>query len=287
MRALRLFKKYFLNQQPASGPVKQRDFDMYLEPVSLEGYKKELLSFGFRYKMLESIRYKNKSYDIFQVDLPGSKPKKRLLIFAGVHGNEFAAALSVVDLLKDIKQNAKHYAHLDIRIVTPLNPVGFVYQSRYNEAGRDINRDFKDFSTIGGRIQKEAVEDFKPDMLISLHEGPQDGFFVIAEGNTPKAWRKVILQALKSEHVSLARKIFGFGVSIRGYWHKQRFVYVLQKLLGIYTLGRFAYENGVILLTTESSWTNRSVEARKKPHVVVIRTVANITATVLRSSVSP
>jgi hypothetical protein len=274
MGAFKLFKKYFLNRQPASGPVKQNDFAMHLEPVDLQGYKKQLFSFGFAHKILETIHYKNKLYEIFQINVPGKEARKRLLIFAGVHGNEFAAALSVIDALKDIKQNHDHYAHLDIRIVTPLNPVGFVHQSRYNEVGRDINRDFKDFSTTGGRIQKEVIEQFKPDVLISLHEGPQDGFFVITEGNTPKAWRGSILQALKSERVELARKIFGFGVSIEGYWYKWRFVYGLQKLLGIYTLGRYAYEQGVILLTTESSWTSKDIEARKKPHVTVIRAVA-------------
>lgn len=274
MKSLQLFKKYFLNRQPATGPVKQYDFAMHLESVDLEEYKKQLFSFGFTHKILETIRYKNKPYEIFQIDVPGKEARKRLLIFAGVHGNEFAAALSVIDVLKDINQNPEHYAHLNIRIVAPLNPVGFVHQSRYNEVGQDVNRDFKNFSTTGGRIQKEVIEQFKPDVLISLHEGPQDGFFVITEGNTPKAWRGSILQALKSERVELARKIFGFGVSIEGYWYKWRFVYGLQKLLGIYTLGRYAYEQGVILLTTESSWTSKNIKARRKPHVVVVRTVA-------------
>lgn len=277
MRSLRLFKKYFLNRQPASGPVKQRDFTMYLEPVSMEEYKKNIFAQGFAHKTLEVIRYKNTSYEIFQIDKP-AKGGKRALIFAGVHGNEFAAVLSAIDILRDMRRNPEHYAHLDVRMLTPLNPVGFVHQSRYNEIGRDINRDFKDFSTVGGRIQKEAIEQFRPDVLISLHEGPQEGFFVIAEPNVPKAWREHVLEALQSERVELARKIFGFGVGIEGYWYKRRFVHGLQKLLGIYTLGRYAYEQGVISLTTESSWYSKDVTARKKPHVLVVRAVAELQA---------
>lgn len=274
MNSLKLFKKYFLNQQPASGPVKQHDFAMYLEPVSLEEYREQLFSYGFPHKTLATIDYKNKLYGVFQLDVVGKKAKKRLLIFAGVHGNEFAAALSVIDVLKDIKQDPKQYAHLDIRIIAPLNPVGFVHQSRYNEVGQDINRDFRDFSTTGGRIQKEAIEHFKPDVLISLHEGPQDGFFVIAEGNTPKAWREPMLKALEVNGIELARKTLGFWINIKGYWYKRRFIYGIQKLLGIYTLGGYTYEEGIVLLTTESSWVGKDIEARKKPHVIVVRIVA-------------
>lgn len=273
MSSLKLFKKYFLNHQPANGPVKQDDFDMYLEPVSLEEYKKALFAYKFDTKVLATIGYQSKPYEILQLDIPGDRSAKGLLIFAGVHGNEFAAALAVPDLLEEIQANPATYADWNIRIVTPLNPVGFVYQSRYNEIGRDINRDFKDFSTMGGKLQKEAIEQFKPDVLISLHEGPQDGFFVIAEGGTPTAWREHLTTSLKGEGIKLAQKSF-FGMNIgEGYWQKNRFIYALQKLFGIYTLGRYAHEHGIILLTTESPWGGHDVEARKRPHVVVIRTV--------------
>lgn len=274
MKSLKLFQKYFLSQQPTNGPVKQDDFYMHLEPVSFEEYKKTLVAYGFDNKVLTTIDYQNEQYEILQLDVPGSEPTERLLIFAGVHGNEFAAALSIIDLLEDIKRNPTVYSKRNIRIITPLNPVGFVHQSRYNEVGRDINRDFKDFSTTGGRLQKEAIKQFKPNAIISLHEGPQAGFFVIAEGNTPKAWRERIAAELKNEGIVLARKSF-FGVKIgHGIWQKQRLVYVLQRLFGIYTLGRYAYEHGIILLTTESSWKSKDVEARKRPHIVVIRAVA-------------
>lgn len=280
MRPLKLLRKYFLSHHPANGPVKQNDFDMHLEPVSLEEYKKALFAYGFDSKVLATIEYQSKQYEILQLDISGDKPAKRLLIFAGVHGNEFAAVLAVLDLLEDIKQNPAAYAKWDIRIATPLNPVGFVHQSRYNEIGRDVNRDFKDFSTVGGRLQKEVIDNFKPDAIISLHEGPHDDFFVIAEGNMPKAWHEHITTKLRGAGVTLAQKSF-FGIKIgQGIWQKQRFVYALQKLFGIYTLGRYAYEHNIILLTTESSWRSRDVEARKRPHIVVVRAVAALRETV-------
>jgi hypothetical protein len=276
MSSPKLFIKYFMNKQPASGPVKQTDFAMHLEPVSLGAYKKALSAYEFACKTSATIRYQNKNYDIFQLDIPGKSPTGRLLIFAGVHGNEFAASLSVLDILDDIKRNPAHYESLHVRIITPLNPVGLVHQSRYNETGNDINRDFKQFATVGGQLQKEAIAHYKPNILITLHEGPQEGFFVLAEETVPKGWRSAIVRALKAEDVELADKSF-FGLPIgKGYWRKWHFLYALQKLLGIYTLGRYARERNIITLTTESPWAARNVAARKRPHAIVVKTVATV-----------
>lgn len=274
MNALKLFTKYFLNQQPAAGPVKQTDFaDMYVEPVDFEVYKKEVRSLCENTQILKTITYNGKPYEVLQLDI-NPQARKRLLIFAGVHGNEFAAALAVIDLLKDIKQYPGNYRNCHLRIIAPLNPVGLVYQSRYNEIGRDINRDFKDFVTVGGKLQKQAIEEFNPDFLITLHEGPQDGFFVVAENDTPKSLQSKLVQALEKEDVQLAKKSFlRFGIS-KGYWHKARFFYAIQKLLGIYTLGRFSHERKLPQLTTESPWASKDVAVRRKGHVVTVRTVA-------------
>jgi hypothetical protein len=273
MKALRLFKKYFLDSQPAQGPVKQNDFDMYLEPVDFEKYLSDLQSSGFSHATVETIVYNNVRHNVIQLDI-NSGSKKRLLIFSGVHGNEFAAASSVTELLHDIRQKPEIYKQCHIRIITPLNPVGFVHQSRYNETGRDINRDFKNFLTVGGKLQRKIIQDFKPDFLVSLHEGPQDGFFVVAEGDVKKELKSILINALKTEKVQLARKSF-LQLNIgEGYWQKNDLFYAMQKLLGIYTLGRYSHDLHIPQLTTESPWTGRDIEARKKPHVITIRTVA-------------
>lgn len=273
MKPLRLLRKYFLDRQPATGPVKQSDFAMHLESVDLGKYKKALLAYGCEHRVLAAVEYQRKSYEILQLEIPSPEATKRLLIFAGVHGNEFAAMLAVADILEDIQQHKEVYKHWNIRIITPINPVGVAHQSRYNETGNDINRDFKDFKTTGARLQKEAIETFQPDVIISLHEGPQRGFFVIAERSTHRAWQEYVINALQREDVRLAAKSF-LGMKLaQGWWSKPRIVYALQKLFGIYTLGRFAHERNIPLLTTESSWASKDVAVRKRAHVVTVRAV--------------
>lgn len=272
----KLLTKYFLNNCPADGPVKQTDFEMYSEPVDLAKYKEEIFSYSdiATINVLETTKYQDKDYEIYQVDIKNPQAEKNLLIFAATHGNEFASALVIEDLLNQVRQNGEMYKSWNIRIITPINPVGLAYDSRYNENGCDINRDFENFSTIGAKIQRQAIEQFKPQVIVSLHEGPQGGFFVIAESPVSETLRKAILFNLKKEEIHLAQKSFlGIPLSDSGLWYKKSFVYGLQKLFSIHTLGGYAHENNLTILTTESPWTSKDVELRKKPHLVVIKTV--------------
>lgn len=272
----KLLTKYFLNDCPANGPVKQTDFEMYSESVDLAKYKDQIFSYNdiATANVLETIKYQDKDYEIYQVDIQNSQAGKNLLIFAATHGNEFASALAIEDLLNDVRQNNEMYKGWNIRIITPVNPVGLAHESRYNENGCDINRDFENFSTVGAKIQKQAIEQFKPQVVVSLHEGPQDGFFVIAESPVSETLRKAVLSNLKKEEIHLAQKSFlAIPLSDSGLWYKKSFVYGLQKLFSIHTLGRYAHENNLAILTTESPWTNKNVESRKKPHLIVIKSV--------------
>lgn len=272
----KLLTKYFLNDCPADGPVKQTDFDMYSEPVDLEKYREEIFSYSdiAKVSVLETVEYQDKTFEVYQIDVENPQAKKNLLIFSATHGNEFVSALVVPELLNDARQNVTKYKNWNIRIIAPVNPVGLANESRYNEKGCDINRDFENFSTVGAQIQKKAIEQFKPDAVISMHEGPQDGFFVIAESPTPETLREAIVAKLEDAKIHLAQKSFlKILLSDSGLWYKKSFVYGLQKLFSIHTLGRYAHENGIITLTTESPWQSENIELRKKPHLIVIEAV--------------
>jgi len=272
----RLLWKYYLSVCAEEGPARQTDFEMYLEPLDLGEYRQEIFSFrpGFNITVLSTITYRDESYEIYQIDKKHSRASRNLLIFAATHGNEFAGALVIPDLLEDMRAHPSFYENWNIRIVTPINPVGLAYGSRYDQNGCDINRDFQHFSTTGATLQKQAIDEFGPDVIITLHEGPQDGFFMFAEQATPKALENAILHKLQSEKIVLARKSYlGLSLADSGLWHKESFVYALQKLFGIYTLGRYAYDHKLAMLTTESPWASTDVEERKRPHLLVIKTV--------------
>ncbi|MDA2922752.1 DUF2817 domain-containing protein [Patescibacteria group bacterium AH-259-L07] len=274
IKPLSFLTKYYLHECPEKSSVKQDDFEMYLEPLDLEKYKQDIFSFDkvFDISVAETLAYREQDFEIYQIDKNGDG--QNMLIFAATHGSEFASALVVSDLLNEIAKNPELYEAWNIRILTPINPVGVKHQSRYNEDGCDINRDFQHFLTKGAKLQRQTIDEFNPDVIVSLHEGPQDGFFVIAENSVPPDLQKAIATDLQSVNVALARKsFFGIPLSDSGIWHKKPFVYFVQKLFGIHTLGRYANERGIPMFTTESNWKVRDVNERKKPHLLLIKSV--------------
>lgn len=276
-RPLQLFHKYYLTPCAADGPEKQTDFEMRLEKVDLEAYYESLEQFAdkFDVRVINEVSYENKKYPIYQIDSINENSQNRLLLFAATHGNEFASALVIPELLRKIGKN-EMYQSWNIRIVTPVNPVGLDYQSRYNENGCDINRDFNDFQTLGAKIQRDAIQEFNPDIIISLHEGPQKGFFVISTASVSLELESSILSELQKEEVQMASKSFlGLPLAKEGLMHEGFVITMAKKIFGIHTLGRFGESQGVGVITTESSWFDNDIQNRIKPHMVVVETVVN------------
>lgn len=185
-----------------------------------------------------------------------------MLLFAATHGNEFASALVIPELLSEIANNESYQAW-DIRIITPVNPVGLDYQSRYNPNGCNINRDFKSLQTVGAQIQRDAIQEFIPDIIISLHEGPQKGFFAIGTSSVSHDLEDSILSVLKGDQVQMANKsFFGLPLAKSGLMHEGLFINMAKKIFGIHTLGWYGETQGIGVITTESSWLETDVQKK-------------------------
>ena len=190
-----------------------------------------------------------------------------------MHGNEPAGTMAVPTLLDELRRK-KISEDWHIRIITPVNPVGLEYQSRYNEDGCDINRDFSSFRTLEAQMQGEVVSNFKPNLIISFHEGPHDGFFMFTTSDVSHALEEAVLNKLQEHNVSLAEKsFFGLPLSKKGLWHEGAITSGMKKLLGVHTLGRYGQDQGIGVITTESSWINANLKERVQPHTWVIKAV--------------
>jgi hypothetical protein len=274
---LNLFRKYYLNPRPARSPKKHMDFKVFLKKIDLNKYYKSLIKFRktFHIKKLVSIKYKKKKYPIYQIDIK-NKAKKNILIFATTHGVEFASALAIPKLLIDIKKNRDFYKKWNIRIITPINPVGLEYQSRYNEKGYDINRDFKKFLTHGARIQRDSILKFKPDIVVSLHEafGESEGeFYIIDNPYVPKELEIKIKKFLEKNKVKINKKDFT-GRKIRhGRMKLGHFLIFMMNLFPIKSIETFTSRLKIPLVTTESSWKLKNIQKRIKPHILTIKAI--------------
>jgi hypothetical protein len=135
-----------------------------------------------------------KGVPIFQIDHQSSTPEARkILVFALIHGDEFpsgSVARSWLERLTKIPTR-NHW-----RIIPVLNPDGVKNKTRYNANGVDLNRNFptKDWdgqalkyweqktkkdkrrypgpsaaSEVETRCAMAEIDDYKPDLILSIH----------------------------------------------------------------------------------------------------------------------
>lgn len=272
---LALFAKYHLKRRVFDHPARETALGIVPLELDLDAYVREMQSYAGRFEVgtLGEIVYRDTSYPILEVRAP-REGAKRLLVLAGVHGNEHAGILAVPSILERWTDH-----HVDLTIITPVNPVGAAHLSRYNGQGYDINRDFVRFDTEEARLVRALFERLSPDFVVSLHEGPQDATFMFANRAVDPALAARLLEAMEAGGVALARTdYFGRTLEPPGYAPLGPIGYGLSWLwartLGMMATGMYADARRIPELTLESSWRLPSKQARVRAHVELVLALA-------------
>ncbi|PQL93421.1 M14 family zinc carboxypeptidase [Apibacter adventoris] len=100
--------------------------------------------------------------------------KKNILLWTQMHGNETTGTLSVLDLLKFLKNENKLakeiFEKFTLDIVLMLNPDGSEIWTRRNIMNIDVNRDFLAEASPEIRILKNLVKEKIYDLAFNLHD---------------------------------------------------------------------------------------------------------------------
>jgi hypothetical protein len=105
------------------------------------------------------------------------------LINAAIHGNEPASAEAAARFIEELSGSPDKYENLAIDIIPIVNPWGWVHDTRYNQAGIDINRDFATFRSREADIIKQHIQHAAYDLMLDLHEDPTArGFYLYQYG---------------------------------------------------------------------------------------------------------
>lgn len=105
---------------------------------------------------------------------------KRIYISAGIHGDEPAAPLAALKLLE---QNLWP-ADAEIFLLPCLNPVGYTRNTRENEDGLDLNRDYRHPQAASTRAHIAWLKrQSKFDLYLCLHEDWEANGFYLYEQN--------------------------------------------------------------------------------------------------------
>lgn len=272
LKDLRLFAQYHLVRRVHDHPARDAEMGVVslgYEPVAFEA---SVRAFSDRYEVVEEgrVEYRGVRRPILSVASRSPKARRRLLVLSGVHGNEQAGILCVPDILERFAAAGRD--DVALHVLTPVNPIGAAELSRFNADGYDINRDFVRFLTEEARIVRRAFESFRPDFVVSLHEGPQDAAFMFANQHVEPSLAQRLLTTLEAGGTTLAEKdYFGSRLRPRGLAPStpaQRFVLRLwAATLGMMAANEYAARRGIPELTLESSWRSPDRAARVRAHV--------------------
>ena len=266
---------YYIAQCYYDFPIKQKDFPQVFLKVDLKKYYvnlKEIAAKVFETETLLQILYKGNTYPILSfIKKAETTDSKKLLVLAGIHGNETGGVLAIPELLKFISAEVKKYANWEIKIVTPLNPVGVIEMSRYNKNGCDINRKINNSNLPEIKLQRDLINSFQPDITVSFHEAPSSGFLIHPNALVPKSLSIELVNYLKNSGIHLAskdyleRKLKEQGISeISGA------LKILKKIVKLQPLSDYAEEKGILEITTESGWNTDDALQRIDSHKLLI-----------------
>jgi hypothetical protein len=273
---LRLFAKYHLKRRVVDYPAPETELGIVPLGFELDAYARTLHGFSGRFDVstLAEIDYGGRAHPVMRVGTRNHGADRRLLVLAGVHGNEHAGLLAIPEIL----ERAPDRPGVELVAVTPVNPVGAAELSRYNAEGYDINRDFERFLTPEARVVRDVFEERRPDFVVSLHEGPQDATFMFANRHVDEAMAHRLLARLAEGGTKLASSdYFGLTLDPPGYSPMSRAAWMVSWVwaatLGMKASNMFADDRGVPELTLESSWRLPNRASRVRAHVDLVLSV--------------
>lgn len=133
--------------------------------------------------------------DLLRVDIAPQAPAlAHVGLFGGVHGDEPAGFISVLEFLEQ-RRWAEHPA-VSFSVFPCLNPTGCTLGTRENADGIDINRTYDRDEVPEVRVLRAMIKHDAFDAFIDAHEDPEeDGFYVYAFLED-RAWHPEVVQAV-------------------------------------------------------------------------------------------
>lgn len=181
---------------PERGPVP--DSRINVEPVQIEAFYRRLegVTRGVPFRELGRVRSGQFEVPMLRVGPLGTEAGRRVLVVAGTHGGEVAATLAGLAVVADVRRDPEAWKGAEIHVVVPANPAGFAVQSRWNEKGCDIERDFEAFRTFEAQAIRIVIDRLDPQIVVDLHESDREGVAVLATARFPDAMLEAVVDEL-------------------------------------------------------------------------------------------
>jgi len=114
------------------------------------------------------------------------KPRITIGLFAGIHGDEPASILGLIDFVRELDAIPEIGRDFQIWLYPMCNPSGYIDGTRLSRSGKDLNREFwRGSQEPEVRLMEEEIRRRKFDGIIALHaDDTSDGVYGFARGAT-------------------------------------------------------------------------------------------------------
>lgn len=131
---------------------------------------------------------------------PSEEPKYEVLLTGGVHGDEPAGVEIMVQMIETLAENPQKYENIYFDIVPIVNPWGWSHDIRFDQDGRDVNRDFASFTSQEAVIIREFTTGKKYDLIVDHHECfDGTGFFMYQLANRSQSISRKVIKAVRDQ----------------------------------------------------------------------------------------
>ena len=128
---------------------------------------------------LHEIATAGKTYELMRVVL-GSGAGRRVLLSAGIHGDEPAGVEALCEWLES-RAHVKFLQQWDITMLPCINPWGYEYGTRENGDGRDLNREFNWSHPPQEVLFVQSVLQQRFDLSLELHADEDSSGYYLYE----------------------------------------------------------------------------------------------------------
>ena len=136
-------------------------------------------------KTLGNIKNSKNNYPFIKITL-GQNQSKRILISAGIHGDEPAGIETICAFLESRKYK-KYLNKWSFTILPCINPYGYEYNTRENHDKIDLNRMFRvDLPPAEVKLTQSIFEASYFNLTLELHEDcDSHGYYLFQKSNKP------------------------------------------------------------------------------------------------------
>jgi protein MpaA len=189
------------------------------------------------------------------------KPKGKILISAGIHGDEPSGVESVLFLLEN---NPSWLNAFDLSIFPCVNPWGYERNTRTNELAHDVNRQWRKTGSPEVRLCQKCLKGQHYDLTCCLHEDYDGtGFYLYELARSHSYYGNEIIQAVSKLLPIEKRKIVENRKCVKGVIERSPEAIKRRKLWpeALYHIAHHSEHT----LTTETP-TSFSIEKRIQSH---------------------